>query len=181
MAKEMETIDVRNVNSELEATFRLEPSEGEAVDNKRKDLQTELDRLTCHADKTDYVLSLSSGCIAGALAFFLSKNESLLDAKEQGGKAVESFVLKMAKWKGYKGDDALASAVRHLEGIAPFFGDKLTNEYGGGLQHPLRDFSHHFSFVGLFFSLFAQFTGVSCGCDTNGAGLSAECGFVGSG
>ncbi len=37
-----------------------------------------------------------------------------------------------------------------------------------GLQHHLRDFAHHPTLLGLFFSILAQFTGVGYGTDTDG-------------
>ena len=38
----------------------------------------------------------------------------------------------------------------------------------GGLQHHLRDFSHHFSLCGLMCSIFTQFSSKVIGTDTNG-------------
>ena len=51
----------------------------------------------------------------------------------------------------------------------PLASDKLTPEFGGGLQHHLRDFTHHPSPVGLLMSILAQFTGKGYGTDTSGA------------
>lgn len=55
-----------------------------------------------------------------------------------------------------------------LEKKYPFVGDKATANFGGGLQHHLRDFSHHFSPVGLAFSVLTQFTGEIYGTDQYG-------------
>ena len=56
-----------------------------------------------------------------------------------------------------------------MEKKHPLAADGNTNDFGGGLQHHLRDFSHHFSIGGLFFSIFTQFTGLVVGTDNTGA------------
>ena len=45
----------------------------------------------------------------------------------------------------------------------------MTNDFGGGKHHHLRDFSHHPTPVGLLFSILSQFTGTGFGTDVNGA------------
>ena len=47
--------------------------------------------------------------------------------------------------------------------------DKATAAFGGGLQHHLRDFSHHPTPVGLVCSILTQFTGNVYGTDVAGA------------
>lgn len=47
--------------------------------------------------------------------------------------------------------------------------DPNLNDFGGGLQHHLRDFAHHPTPVGLFFSLLTQFTSKCYGTNTAGA------------
>ncbi len=59
----------------------------------------------------------------------------------------------------------LAKAIKFLEEKVPIPQDKLTPEFGGGLQHHLRDFSHHPTILGLFFSILGQFTGMGYGTD----------------
>lgn len=49
-----------------------------------------------------------------------------------------------------------------------FAADTLTPNFGVGLQHHLRDFSHHFSLGGLLCSLFTQFTGKVIGTNILG-------------
>lgn len=83
------------------------------------------------------------------------------------GKETNAFVLKVAKAVGYKGND-LAGAIKTLEELFPIAADKLTPEFGGGLQHHLRDFSHHPTLAGLVFSILTQFTGMGYGTDTDG-------------
>ena len=52
--------------------------------------------------------------------------------------------------------------------------DPLEHQFGGTRQHHLRDFAHHHSPIGLFFSILTQFTGRAYGTDTNGAFMSIE-------
>ena len=73
----------------------------------------------------------------------------------------------MARKRGYKGDD-LGKAIKHLERFgAP--SDSNTPDFGGGLQHHLRDFAHHPTLVGLIFSMVTQFTEKSYGTNTDGS------------
>ena len=51
----------------------------------------------------------------------------------------------------------------------PISADKLTNDFGGGAYHHLRDFSHHPTIVGLIFSVISQFTGKGYGTLTDGS------------
>jgi hypothetical protein len=69
---------------------------------------------------------------------------------------------------GCKNDD-LESAVKFLEKKFPIPSDGNTPDFGGGLQHHLRDFAHHPTIVGLMFSLLTQFTYKSYGTDTSGS------------
>lgn len=62
----------------------------------------------------------------------------------------------------------LTSSIRKLEQKYPIAADSVTSDFGGGLQHHLRDFSHHPTPVGLFFSLLSQFTEKAYGTNTAG-------------
>jgi hypothetical protein len=81
---------------------------------------------------------------------------------------IDGFVTKTAKMLGCKNDD-LESAVKFLEKKFPIPSDGNTPDFGGGLQHHLRDFAHHPTIVGLMFSLLTQFTYKSYGTDTSGS------------
>lgn len=121
-------------------------------------------------DKLDVALSISSGALTAAMDVLWIKDISLADAHEWGSAKVDEFVKKVAKSKGYKGDD-IDGAIKRLEDDFPMDGDLLTNEFGGGYSHHLRDFSHHPTPVGLLFSILMQFTGKGYG--TNAAGAFA--------
>lgn len=118
-------------------------------------------------DKWDVIVSVSSGAITAAIDVLWSSDISFADAHKWGSDKVDEFVISVAKSKGYKGKD-IAGAIKKLEDDFPMDGDLLTNEFGSGPQHHLRDFSHHPTPVGLIFSLLMQFTGKGYGTKTTG-------------
>lgn len=130
-------------------------------------LNADIDRLTNHADALDYMVAVGSGVLSGIIDIVCVGDFSLEKANQWGNDKVNSFVTKIAKMQGYDGDD-LAGAVRYMEKKAPLAADAVTDKFGGGLQHHLRDFSHHPTPVGLFFALLTQFTGVVYGTDRAG-------------
>lgn len=144
-----------------------------AGEKKLAELNSEIDRLTCKADGLDYTVAVASGVIAGLVDSFYVGEFSLSDGDKWGDDTVNNFVKKIAKSQGYEGDD-LSGAVGFLEKKFPFTGDKATNGFGGGLQHHLRDFSHHASPIGLFFSLLTQFTGKVYGSSTTGSFIAVD-------
>lgn len=113
-------------------------------------------------DKWDVVIALSSGTLTAMLDVFLVKDISLKEAHEWGKTEVENFVKKVAK------KDNLTDAIRFLESENKIAADQLTNDFGGGKQHHLRDFSHHPTPVGLIFSILTQFTEKGYGTDVHG-------------
>lgn len=120
------------------------------------------------ADKLDYLVAVSSGVLAGLIDVFYVGTFSLDRASEWGREQLEQVVMKVARIEGYQGND-LNDAIKTLEKNHPLAADGNTNDFGGGLQHHLRDFSHHFSIGGLFFSILTQFTGMVVGTDKAGA------------
>ena len=119
------------------------------------------------ADKLDYIVAVSSGVLSGLIDVFYMGELSLDHASEWGRDKIEKVVMKVARVEGYSGND-LSDAIKTLEKNHPLAADGNTNDFGGGLQHHLRDFSHHFSIGGLFFSIFTQFTGLVVGTDKAG-------------
>lgn len=119
------------------------------------------------ADKTDYLIAIASGAIAGLIDSFFVGKFSLEHANEWGSDKTDEFVKKVASLKGYKGDE-LPGAIAFMERKFPIPADSKTADFGGGLQHHLRDFSHHFSLCGLMCSIFTQFSSKVVGTDTNG-------------
>ena len=131
------------------------------------------DAADVSADKLDYQIAAFSGTLTAAFDFFWVGDFSLSDAQSWGRKEVSDFVLKVSQSKGYKGAE-LDEAIKYLEKSYKIPSDRLTNDFGGGLQHHLRDFVHHPTIVGLIMSILSQFTGKGYGTDTEGNFISKD-------
>ena len=153
----------RTISKEIEKV----DAELDILNARLKELNCEIDGLTNHADGLDYMVAVGSGVIAGVIDILYVEDFSLEKANEWGNEKTNNFVIKIARQQGYNGDD-LYGAVKFLEEKYPIVADKATNDFGGGLQHHLRDFSHHPTPVGLFFSLLTQFTHKVYGTDVAG-------------
>lgn len=131
------------------------------------DLDKQIELLSSQADKWDYLVAVASGILCGMLDILWVGDFSLENGRAFASDKVDGFVEKTAKTLGFKGDN-LKDAVKFLEDKFPIPSDGNTPDFGGGLQHHLRDFAHHPTIVGLVFSLLTQFTGMSYGTDVNG-------------
>ena len=158
-------------NSEIRAKIVAGLNDVERRIQKNEDriqvLQAEEDRLTNHADRLDYTLAVASGIVSGIIDSVWVGEFSIDRANQWGSEKVENFVVQMARLQGCKKTD-LYGAVSYLEDKAPIAADKVTNCFGGGYFHHLRDFSHHPTPAGLLFSLLTQFTGRVYGTDVAG-------------
>lgn len=123
------------------------------------------DKQYIKVDSLDYLVSGACGAICGILQCVISLDESF----ETGEQAVTKCLTQFAKSLGYVGDSkAIGHIVSFLELKFPSVSDTVTNAFGGGLQHHLRDWSHHFSLFGLLSSILIHITGVAYGADTQG-------------
>lgn len=125
------------------------------------------------ADRIDCLVAAACGVVSGLIDVFYVGKFSLDRANDWGTNKVEELVVKAANLAGYEGD-SLDGAISYLEDTFPMAADGNTNDFGGGRQHHLRDFSHHFSLGGLVCSMFTQFTGKVIGTDEHGALKIAE-------
>ncbi len=130
----------------------------------------EYDDLSVHADKLDYLVAVCSGLVSGIIDVIISTKNNIASSASWGKEAVNDAVIAIAKSRGYKGN-TLSGAVTKLEEFH-IAADDVEASFGGGLQHHLRDFSHHLSPSGLMFSVLTQFTGQVYGTDTNGKFIS---------
>mgnify|MGYP003374143642 FL=1 len=137
------------------------------------DLDCQVDLLSSQADKYDYLVSVGSGILCGLLDILWVGEFSLERGRNIANDKVDEFVKKTAKMLGCKDND-LQSSVKFLEKKFPIPSDGNTPDFGGGLQHHLRDFAHHPTIVGLMFSLLTQFTSKSYGTDVNGCFIVAD-------
>lgn len=132
-----------------------------------EDFVFEFDETISHADKLDYELAVACGLLTGSLSVLWGKKFSLDEAHKWGTKKADEYIKIFAKSQGYKGD-SLKGAIQFLERKFPMVGDRLTNCFGGGTQHHLRDFSHHPTIFGLICSISMQFIETGWGADKDG-------------
>ena len=131
------------------------------------DLDSQVELLSSQTDNFDYLISIASGVLCGALDILWSGDFDLDRGRASASDKIDEFVKKTAKMLGCEEDD-LKSCVNLLEKKFPIPSDGNTSDFGGGLQHHLRDFAHHPTVVGLVFSLLTQFTYKSYGTDVKG-------------
>lgn len=163
----------------------------EKLNTKIAKLDKGIDIYTNDADKLDNTIAVASGLLCGLIDSFFVGTFSFEEGMNITNEKMEQKIKDVAKkygWKGVqkgerKGQTTLDSAISFLEKkfelnkktntrehIMP--SDPLENFFGGAKQHHFRDFSHHHSIIGLFFSILTQFTGRAYGTDTNGVFVS---------
>ncbi len=158
-----------NTNEKVEVVLTTDTQQtaNYNIEGTLYDLDHQIQMISSQADKLDYLVSVASGILCGMLdilwvgAVDLESGRSLADEK------VNAFVKKTAKLLGCEKDD-MKSCVAFLEKRFPIPADGNTPDFGGGLQHHLRDFAHHPTIIGLMFSLLTQFTEKSYGTDVAG-------------
>lgn len=150
------------------------------IDSLIFNVHSGIELLTPKADKIDYLIAVASGLLCGALDVLWVGELDLLSGTEKARKSIDSFVMKAAERQGWKNEgsksqtEKIQAAVAFLEKKFQMVGDTVTGEFGGARQHHLRDFSHHFSPVGLWFSILGQFTGQTYGTGTDGSFIHVD-------
>ena len=157
---------------ELLTTQSKESQRLEEIESKIEELDVSIDNLTNHADKLDYAVSIASGIICGVIDILFVGKFDLDEGIDWSSEKINDFVVKVAKSQGYPKDD-LKGAIQFLEKFGSPC-DKAMNVFGGGKQHHLRDFAHHASPIGLFFSLLTQFTQRAYGTDKTGSFITTK-------
>lgn len=138
-----------------------------SLDSVIFNLDSQIDMFSSKADKWDYLLAVSSGIACGMMDILWTGDFSLAEGRNISAQQINNLVKKAAKILGCESDD-LKNCVKFLEDKFPIPEDGSASDFGGGLQHHLRDFAHHPTIVGLIFSLLTQFTYKSYGTDLNG-------------
>ena len=151
----------------VEGTYEVSLNEGS---EPAETFSFEFDPNASPAQFRDYLFAAASGILMGALGSLWQKDINLTEARKFGEEKIQKIVIGAAQRAGLdKEHPNIEDAIRFLEKTFPFVGDKLTGAFGGGLQHHLRDFSHHPSPVGLVCSILMQFTGKGVGTKTDGS------------
>ena len=106
---ECKSVEVEIINPKNLVDARLDE-----IDNQIADLDISIDKLTNHADKLDYAVSVASGIIAGIIDILFVGKFDLQEGRDWSSEKINDFVTTVAKKQGYEGDD-LQGAIRHLE------------------------------------------------------------------
>lgn len=155
------------IKVELISDLNILPMNVNSLDSVIFNLDSQIDMLSSKADKWDYLLAVGSGIACGMMDILWTGDFSLAEGRNISAQQIDNLVKKTAKILGCESDD-LKNCVKFLEDKFPIPADGSALDFGGGLQHHLRDFAHHPTIIGLIFSLLTQFTFKSYGTDLNG-------------
>lgn len=131
-----------NGNIDVSITENIDKKTNYDIDQVVFDLENQIQMLSSQADKLDYLVSIASGIICGMLDIFWVGEFSLESGRNIADDKMNGFVKKTASMLGCKSDD-MKECVKFLEQKFPIPADGNTPDFGGGLQHHLRDFAHH--------------------------------------
>lgn len=159
--------EINNIEVELLSNQEVPPTEVNEFESIIFDLDSQINILSNKVDKWDCLVALGSGVACAMMDILWTKDFSLIEGRDLANDKVENLVRKTAQMMGCDSDD-LKKCVKFLEGKFPIPSDGNTPDFGGGLQHHLRDFAHHPTIIGLIFSLLTQFTYKSYGTDVAG-------------
>ena len=150
----------------------LSTAEAELSELEDKIAETEetLKSLTPECDKTDYILAASSGALCGIMDIFLvgKPGESPVgDITDKWFANRTKDFAKLCKWDSSK-DDSLKSAIKYLEKKYRIPYDQSVGRESFQEVNNITPYNHHFkslghnpTLLGLFFSLYDQFTNSS--------------------
>ena len=152
------------------------------LNEKIAKLDKDIDVFTNDADQLDNAVAVASGLLCGLIDSFFVGEFSFKEGMEITNEKMEQEIIDLAKkhgWEGIKrgerkGQTPLDAAIAFLEDKFKMPSDPLEHQFGGTRQHHLRDFAHHHSPIGLFFSILTQLTGRAYGTDTNGVFMSIK-------
>lgn len=159
--------EINNIEVKLLSNQEVPPTEVNEFESIIFDLDSQINILSSNADKWDCLVALGSGVACAMMDILWTKDFSLIEGRDLANDKVENLVRKTAQMMGCDSDD-LKKCVKFLEDKFPIPSDGNTPDFGGGLQHHLRDFAHHPTIIGLIFSLLTQFTYKSYGTDVAG-------------
>ena len=159
--------EINNIEVELLSNQEVHSTEVNEFESIIFNLDSKIDMLSSKVDKWDCLVALGSGVACAMMDILWTKEFSLIEGRDIADNKIENVVRKTAQMMGCESYD-LKRCVKFLEDKFPIPSDGNTPDFGGGLQHHLRDFAHHPTIVGLIFSLLTQFTYKSYGTDVNG-------------
>ncbi len=134
-------------------------SKSAELSNNIDSLNTEIERLTNHADGFDYAVAVASGVLCGLIDSFVVGEFDFKSAKAKSNRQVNEFIMRFSKMQGYKGE-RLEGAISFLEKKFPVAQDNIWSGADFGVSaknHHLADLAHHPTLLGLGASVVVQF------------------------
>ena len=129
--------EYQQVEEEINAVEKASLAEIEKLSDRVAVLNKEIDTLTNHADKTDYIVAVASGFLCGLLDSFFVGQFSLEEANKWGTDKIEEFVKYEASKDCGKEMNDIYDAIHHLENKYNIPSDNLMPSFGGATQHHL--------------------------------------------
>ena len=134
------------------------------INQKVEELNTDIDRLTNHADGIDYAISVTCGLVTGLIDAVFVGEWDFKSAKAASNEEINDKVMAFAKKQGYSGG-RLDGAIKFLENKYKLPGDGGYKAFGNlgitNATHHLDDFCHHPTIIGLVCCIIVQFTGTA--------------------
>ena len=153
----------------ISAALSSAESELQGIEEKITETTKSIKALTPECDKTDYILSVSSGALCGFMDVFLVGKPGESPIGDLTDKWFENRTRDFARRCGWNdtGEGKLSSAIRYLENKfrVPYdqsMGNAATDVFNiKPKNHRFKSLSHNPSLLGLFFSILDQFNNTS--------------------
>lgn len=137
-------------------------------------IDTEIEKLTNHADKIDYIIAVASGILNGIIDSFYVGEIDWNKEKGEVHKKINQFIEEQAKRAGYNGNGDLKDAIAYLEKKYKLPTDNIWKKSGEGnslsstIAHHLDDLAHHPTPFGLIACLLSVMFKVGIFVNKNG-------------
>lgn len=143
-----------------DGSLDVTPEMQDALDNRLRKLNAEVERYTVHAEKAEYAYAIACGIISGWMdSMFFSDTTLFGNDLAFSHRQVNNFIQDYAESRGI-GRDRLKDAISELEKAFPVAQD---NTWKGTIakvtpkNHHLADLAHHPTPAGLVAALMVQF------------------------
>lgn len=133
-------------------------------------LNSEIDRLTNHADSLDYTIAAGSGILAGLIDSFYVGEFDLGSSMGKSHELVNKFIEKFAKINGSGEKQNLSKYIEWLEDRFPVANDNAHRDLGlSNRLHHIEDIAHHPTPMGFAAALCVEFFRVCVFVDKDGS------------
>ena len=179
---EYEVISIKQTDRSISSKIEQINLELQSLIDESEKLDDQIQTLTNNADWIDYTTAVASGIIAGFIDSFFVGQMDFESGIEWSDNAINEFVIKFAKQKGYKykKGDELKGSIRFLEDKFKVSQDNIYLGKGVPITprtHHLDDLAHHPTILGLMSSIVVEFFRISVFSDNEGSNVSFKVGM----